>query len=413
MGHGGSRGRTACGRRLVLIALLALAATAGRAAAGTSSLVDPALLNANPLSTQQVIVQADSVQAAAAAVTAVGGQIRRRLSIIDGVAADVPAAALQTLAAAPGVGHVSLDADVGGSALAASDPSLWQASADVPPLWGSGVAPAPPTPTIAVIDSGVDASRAADFGARVVTQVNLSSRDPGGTGDDFGHGTMVAGIAAGASSSYPGVAPLSNIVSIRTADANDQSLVSDVVAAAQWVLDNHAAYGIGVVNLSLLSSNPSSFINDPLDQALEQLWFNGIVVVAAAGNIGGPVRMDYAPASDPFIIVVGAAETQGTADTSDDTVASFSAYGHGWDGFARPDLVAPGRYIVAPSPPAGALTAQYPSNVVAPGYLRLSGTSFASPVVAGAAAQLLARHPGWTPDDVKGALMQTAQQVSP
>src|SRR5207244_3082364 len=154
-------------------------------------------------------------------------------------------------------------------------------------------------------------------------------------------------------------------------------------------------------------------ITDPLDRALEQLWFNGVVVVAAAGNIGGPIRTDFAPASDPFIIVVGATETQGTADTSDDTIASFSAYGRSWDGFARPDLVAPGRYIVAPSPAAGSLTAQYPGNVVAPGYLRLSGTSFAAPIVAGAAAQLLARHPSWTPDDVKGALMQTAQAVAP
>src|SRR2546422_260571 len=82
---------------------------------------------------------------------------------------------------------------------------------------------------IDVIDSGVDATRAADFGARVVTQINLSSRDPAATGDDFGHGTMIAGIAAGSSSAFPGVAPLSPIVSIRTADANDQSLVSDVV----------------------------------------------------------------------------------------------------------------------------------------------------------------------------------------
>ena len=149
---------------------------------------------------------------------------------------------------------------------------------------------------------------------------------------------------------YPGAAPESNIVSIRTANANNESLVSDVVAGAQWVLANKDAYGIRVVNLSLLSGSPSSFVNDPLDQALEQLWFNGIVVVAASGNVGGPVRMDYAPANDPFIIVVGATETKNTSAASDDTVAAFSGYGRSYDGFARPDIVAPGRYMVAPAP---------------------------------------------------------------
>src|SRR5205807_7263419 len=147
---------------------------------------------------------------------------------------------------------------VGVSGFAPADPNLWQASAGVDALWGSDAQPGPQTPSIAVIDSGVDATRVGDFGARVLTQVNLSSNDPNATGDDFGHGTMVAGLAAGASSAYPGAAPLSKVVSLRTADANDQSLVSDVVAAAQWVLGNGDAYGIRVVNLSLLAGNPSS-----------------------------------------------------------------------------------------------------------------------------------------------------------
>src|SRR5207249_3756139 len=123
----------------------------------------------------------------------------------------VPAAALQTLAASTDVRAVSLDGRVAASQFAPADSNLWQASAGVDALWGADAQ----TPTIAVVDSGVDATRTADFGARVALQVNLSSRDPSATGDDFGHGTMVAGIAAGASSAYPGAAPRSSIVSVR------------------------------------------------------------------------------------------------------------------------------------------------------------------------------------------------------
>ena len=107
-----------------------------------------------------------------------------------------------------------------------------------------------------------------------------------------------------------------------------------------------------------------------------------------------------------------ATETKNTSATGDDTVAAFSGYGRSYDGFARPDIVAPGRYMVAPAPVGSVLSQTYAANIAAPGYLRLSGTSFSAPVVAGAAAQVLARHPGWTPDQVKGALMQTANPVA-
>lgn len=177
---------------------------AGSVGTAPSASVDPSLLEAaaaDPAPTLQVIVQAQEADAAAELVASIGGSVRRRLSIIDGVAADVPAAALELLAASTGVEAVSLDARVMGSAFAPADPNLRQSVVGLPALWDAG---AGLTPTIAVIDSGVDATRADDFGARVVTQVNLSSREPNATGDDYGHGTMVAGLAAGASSAYPG-----------------------------------------------------------------------------------------------------------------------------------------------------------------------------------------------------------------
>jgi serine protease AprX len=152
---------------------------------------------------------------------------------------------------------------------------------------------------------------------------------------------------------------------------------------------------------------------DPLDKAVEKLWFAGVVVVAAAGNYGvngQPSGVPFAPGNDPFVITVGAADIGGTVGASDDFNAPWSAYGYTLDGFAKPELGAPGRYMVGPVPMTSTLVAQKPGNVVTTGYMQLSGTSFAAPLVAGAAAHLLSLYPSWTPDQVKGALMLTAKQ---
>ena len=264
---------------------------------------------------------------------------------------------------------------------------------------------APQAPAIAIVDSGIDSSKVADFGNRVVASVNFSSTSPGATGDAEGHGTMVAGIAAGASSAHPGVAQNAPLVSVRTSDANGMSYTSDVIAGVDWILQHKDAYNIRVANFSIAGGVASSFTVDPLDKAVEKLWFSGIVVVAAAGNHGsadGPVPI-YAPGNDPFVITVGALDQGGDSATSNDTIAPWSAYGTTADGFHKPDLSAPGRWLIMPVPANSTLAQALPERVVAPGYMWMSGTSFASPMVAGAAAQMLARHPDWTPDQVKGA----------
>ena len=225
---------------------------------------------------------------------------------------------------------------------------------------------------------------------------------------------MVAGVAAGASALYPGGAPNAQLVDVRTADGNGESLTSDVIAGIDWILAHRAQYGIRVVNLSMVGNTQTSFLSDPLNKAVERLWFSGIVVVAAAGNNGtgtGEVDMSAAPGNDPFVITVGAIDQAQTSATGDDFVPPWSSYGHTVDGFAKPELSAPGRYLVMPVPPASTIATALPDRVVAPGYMWMSGTSFAAPVVSGAAAQLLARHPDWTPDQVKGALMQTARAL--
>jgi len=129
------------------------------------------------------------------------------------------------------------------------------------------------------------------------------------------------------------------------------------------------------------------------------------------GTGNGPVPI-YAPGNDPFVITVGAVDQAGDSATWNDTVAPWSAYGTTADGFHKPELSAPGRWLIMPVPANSTIAQAEPGRVVAPGYMWMSGTSFATPVVSGAAAQLLALHPDWTPDQVKGALMLSARSLN-
>jgi serine protease AprX len=227
---------------------------------------------------------------------------------------------------------------------------------------------------------------------------------------------MVASLAAGGADGHTGVNPDARLVSLDVVDDNGEGRTSDVIAAIDWILKNRDAYDIRVVNFSLQASGESSFMFDPLSLAVERLWLNGIVVVAAAGNYGANGEASgvlYAPASDPFVITVGAVDTSGNADVTNDVAAPWSAWGYTHDGFLKPELSAPGRYLIGAAPRESTLSegGGQDGTLAEQGYLQLSGTSFAAPIVAGSAAALLALHPNWTPDQVKGALMVSASPL--
>jgi serine protease AprX len=386
--------------------------------------VPPSLLakaTANPDQTFTVIVQGSrgtKSDKLGDRVSSDNGRVKRTFRLFSGASVDISGKKLLKLAERDEV--LSITPDVKVETTGYNDSEMWRQSTRVDMLWesldpmtGMSVGPAPQAPAIAIVDSGVEASKE-DFGDRLVASVNLSSLSPAdASGDDEGHGTMVAAVAAGASARHPGVAQNAPLVSIRTADAKGQSRTSDVIAAADWILENKDKYGIRVANFSLAGATETSFRFDPLDRAVERLWFAGVVVVAAAGNhgTGAATSMSYAPANDPFIITVGAVDQAGTSEPWDDTVPSWSAYGYTMDGFSKPDMVAPGRYMVSAVPMDSDLATTAPDRVMAPGYMWMSGTSFAAPVVAGAAAQILARHPDWGPNEVKGALMLTSNYL--
>jgi serine protease AprX len=346
-----------------------------------------------------------------------GGKVKRRFRSITGVSGELTGGAILGLARDSHVRAITPDARV---VSRYQDAEMWREAVRIDQLWHAydpltgDVGPAPQAPAIAIVDSGVDTTKLADFGGRLVASVNVSSLTPDATGDDQGHGTMVAGIAAGASPSAPGVAQNAPIVSIRTSDGNGMSITSDVVAAADWILAHKGEYGIRIANFSLTGSMETTFRFDPLNAAVERLWLNDVVVVVAAGNHGtgtGEVNMSYAPANDPFVITVGAVDPMGSGDPLDDAVPWWSGYGLSLDGFSKPDVAAPGRYMVMPVPDGASIPQAFPERVVGFGYMWMSGTSFAAPVVSGTAAQVLARHPEWGPDEVKGALMLTANYL--
>ena len=140
-----------------------------------------------------------------------------------------------------------------------------------------------------------------------------------------------------------------------------------------------------------------------------------MVVVAAAGNYGkdgAPSGVLFAPGNNPFVITVGAIDIGGTARTYDDDRAPWSAYGRTQDGFWKPEICAPGRMMVGPDSDGLEPRSREGEKIKSPGYVELSGTSFSAPVISGIVAQILARNPGLTPDQVKGAVMRRARDCS-
>jgi serine protease AprX len=399
-------------------AFAASAAQAPRSAQPLRAYVAPQLVaaaSAHPQAVFRVILQgagSNGERAAVAAIHRSGAELGKKLSTIAGASAGVTGGQLLTLARTPGVAAITLDTPVhltGGI----SSSQQWPSAVDARQTWSSvtnGKLATPPA--IAIVDSGIQANRT-DFGngSRVIASTTIvNSGTTNSAGDGYGHGTFVAGLAAGGATSYAGVAPSAPLVSIDVLNDQGMALTSDVIAACDWIVAHKTQYNIGVANFSLHSTAPASVFWDPLDKAVEKLWFDNVVVVAAAGNYGvdgQPTTVAYAPGNDPFVITVGADDLGGSVGTNNDAAAPWSAYGYTLDGFAKPELAAPGRYMVGPVPDGSTLATTRASSMVAPGYIELSGTSFATPIVSGTAAYILALHPTWTPDQVKGALMLT------
>lgn len=358
-----------------------------------------------------------------------GARLHAQLHMIRGAAFTIPVSALPALEADSEIESVTIDHPI-----AVMD-DFTNAATGVSAAWNSGFTGA--GVGVAVIDSGINDSHpdlwdSTHSRSRVLYHQDFtgtsSTNSSGASYDLYGHGTHVAGIIAGNGSlsagRYAGVAPDATLIDLRALDANGSGTDSTVIAAIQRAIALKTVYNIRIINLSLGRGIPVSYTQDPLCQAVEAAWNNGIVVVVAAGNLGrfsvdgsngfGTIT---APGNDPFVITVGATKSNGSTSPAAETKASYSSKGPTtYDHVLKPDIMAPGNDVVSLAAPGSTLGANHPSDIVTgtdgkADYFTLSGTSMATPAVAGAAALMLEEQNTLTPDQVKARLMKTAYKM--
>jgi len=393
------------------------------------------------------------------AITSAGGLVVRQFSSINGLLVDLPKNSLLTIAARSDVERMSADhlAQQSSSHL---EVATGADHARTYGLDGTGIG-------IAILDSGIMAGHS-EFGplgnllglSRVTAKTDIVASNTNlaqyllrlgivstllellglNNTDGYGHGSHVAGAAAGRSAGtatsrgYNGIAPNADLIDVRVLNGRGVGQTSDVIAGIDWVIANRTARNIKVMNLSLGASSTESYVTDPLCRAVRRAIASGITVVTAAGNYGQTVDglerygSITSPGNDPAVITVGAANTHQTDARSDETITYFSSRGPSrsysvdstgvkhYDNLLKPDLVAPGNRIVAAESRNSWLPSHYPQLHVSgrdtTAFMQLSGTSIASPIVAGAAALLLQKNPGLTPPLVKAILQYTAGETS-
>jgi serine protease AprX len=358
-------------------------------------------------------------------VKGVGGRAGRRLRSFNGQVAYVSEKMLERLAEHPLVKSIHLDRptreELNRTAVTIGARYVQsQLGYD-----GSGVG-------VAVIDSGItswhDDLTRDGVDQRVVRFVDFVNNYPLPY-DDNGHGTHVAGIIAGngydSNGAHAGIAPGAHLIGLKVLDENGGGYISDVIAALDYVIAHKNAYNIRVANLSVGAAVTTSYQKDPLTLAAKRAVEAGIVVVTAAGNLGKNQngRTQYgaitAPGNAPWVLTVGASSHQGTTYRFDDRMAGYSSRGPtAYDYLAKPDVVAPGTGTVSLADPASRFYVTKALYLVMGTrlldyrpYLSLTGTSMASPVVAGTVALMLQANPSLTPNAVKAILQYTAHPL--
>jgi len=360
-----------------------------------------------------VILEGDRAKVERLAVR-YGLRIRRHLA--HGAVVELNGGQLDALSQDPEVDHLSSDLPVHGAmavTTAATGADLvWRGLEGLRGYTGRGIG-------VAVIDSGIANHPA--LRDRVVASVDFTGANTPGV-DDYGHGTHVAGIIAGyePNDGFVGMAPGAHLIDLRVLGPDGSGWTSNIITAIDWATEHRSQFAIRVINLSLGHPVVESYREDPLCQAVERAVRAGIVVVASAGNNGQDKDGQRvfagieSPGNSPWTLTVGATDSLGTPDSSDDVRAPWSSSGPTpIDRILKPNLAAPGRQIVSTGVQTSALWTDFPERQVfiGPGlgvYQRLSGTSMAAGVVSGAVALLLEADSQLSPLQVRVLLTRSA-----
>lgn len=375
-----------------------------------------------------------------------GGKASKTFSNIGLMTAELPLSKIKALAESDTVAYISPDREVQSYGHVLQSTGMYNSGVYTKTCTANGDCWRDATGIgIAVVDSGIDANHkmfkmAGGAASRITASVNFVTNETR-TDDPFGHGTHVAGLAAGdwafGYSAYEGPAAEANIISLRALNGYGLGSTSNVVAAIDWAIANRTAKNIKVLNLSLGTIAKDSYVNDPLCQAARRAFNAGIVVVVSAGNMGknhftgqkvyGTIN---SPGIEPSAITVGALDSKGTDIRSDDTIATYSSKGptrgfvtlstgqKKYDNLIKPDLVAPGNKLLSARAANNLLASLNPSlkygdeaAANTDKVMYMSGTSMSAPVVAGAVAVLLDTNPNLTPNLVKAILQYSAQPM--
>lgn len=259
--------------------------------------------------------------------------------------------------------------------------------------------------TVAVLDTGI--SPHPDFRNKILVFKDFVNGQEI-LYDDNGHGTHVCGVVGGTGASskgeYAGMAPDCSLIVLKVLDNKGNGSVEQVMEAFRWILENQKKYQIRIVNISVGMQAQSDIREEQrLVNGVEALWDAGMVVVAAAGNLGPKEGTITTPGVSKKIITVGSSNDHYYINDGGKKRKDYSSRGPTNECVCKPDVVAPGSYI-------SSCNARYASEKNMP-YITKSGTSMATPIVSGAIAVLLSKYPDMSNMEVKLRLRERSSDL--